>query len=191
MNSIKIGLIAEDQTDYEVLNIFTCKLIEESKFKFLHHFGHGCGKLKKKCAAWAKNLVDRGCNHIVVMHDLDDNKEKVLRKSIEEKIRNINCINRLILIPIFEVEAWLLSDSNALTKTFKIQNNIKDQINNPETIKDPKKHIGELVRKNCNIRYVNSIHNKKIAQEICIDELSRKCRSFKPFQDFINRCFNN
>ncbi len=55
--STKIGVIAEEQNDIDVLYQYTCKIIPENSFSFLRFVGHGCGKLRKKCRAWAENLL--------------------------------------------------------------------------------------------------------------------------------------
>ncbi len=72
---MRIGIIAEEASDVEVLYELTCKLMNENMFSFKKFIGHGCGKLHRKCTAWAENLLLRGCSHLVVIHDLDNNDE--------------------------------------------------------------------------------------------------------------------
>ena len=118
MRGVKIGVIAEEYNDIDVLYEFTCKLTLERNFSFSKFVGHGCGKLKRKCRAWSHNLIRRGCSHLVVMHDLDNNDEDRLRKELENSLSDITFTGHLILIPVYEIEAWLLSDSLALKQTF-------------------------------------------------------------------------
>jgi hypothetical protein len=54
--SIKIGVIAEESNDVEVLYEYTGKLIPANTFSFAQFVGHGCGKLRRKCRAWAGEL---------------------------------------------------------------------------------------------------------------------------------------
>jgi len=68
--SIRIGIIAEEQNDVEVMYALTCKLTAENNFSFRKFVGYGCGKLRKKCRAWAENLVAGGCTHLVVLSEV-------------------------------------------------------------------------------------------------------------------------
>ena len=62
--SIKIGVIAEEHNDVEVLLEYTAKLIARSSFSFARFVGHGCGAVRRKCRAWAENLVQtRVCRY--------------------------------------------------------------------------------------------------------------------------------
>jgi hypothetical protein len=187
--SVKIGVIAEEQNDIDVLYELTCKLTAENNFSFRKRLGHGCGRLRRKCNTWSRNLVEGGCSHLVVIHDLDTKDEDALRKELEASVRNIAYTGHLILIPIYEIEAWLLSDPLALKQTFsmKVVPNIKVH---PETIPQPKEYLRDIVWRYCRKRYVNTIHNKKIASVMQIERLS-VCHSFLPYPEFLNRHINN
>jgi hypothetical protein len=180
---LKIGVIAEEQNDVDVLYELTCKVIPENNFSFSKFIGHGCGKLRRKCKAWSKNLILRGCSHLVVMHDLDDNNENRLRKELEKILVDTGFTGHLILIPIFEIEAWLLFDMLALKETFSMKRNPKVS-QHPETIREPKKYLRDIVLNICNKHYINTIHNKRIANAISINKLSG-CRSFSPYPHFL------
>src|SRR5437870_1552366 len=112
--AISIGVIAEEKNDIEVLYEYTTKLVAENSFTFAQFVGHGCGKLRWKCRAWAENLVRRGCAHLVIIHDSDGGDESKLREELEKQIRTIEAKLFVVLIPIEEVEAWLLADAEAI-----------------------------------------------------------------------------
>jgi hypothetical protein len=59
---MKMGIIAEDDSDVAVLRELTLSLLKPSRIGFKHFVGHGCGKLRRKCRAWACNLVRQGCH---------------------------------------------------------------------------------------------------------------------------------
>jgi len=99
---MKIGVIAEDNNDVDVLYEITCKLTKENSFSFKKFVGHGSGMLRRKCTAWAKNLLLRGCTHLVVLHDLDENNENELRKKLNDCVKNIKFKGYVILIPVKE-----------------------------------------------------------------------------------------
>lgn len=177
-------MIAEEQNDIDVLYAFTCKLISESSFSFSKFIGHGCGKLRRKCRAWSHVLFQRGCSHLVVIHDLDTNDEGCLRQELEDSIEGINFIDRVILIPVYEIEAWLLSDPLAIKDTFSMSK-LPRISKHPETIRNPKEYLRDIVWKYCKKYYINTIHNKKIAEEIRIERLS-VCCSFAAYPEFLN-----
>ena len=178
-----IGVIAEEQNDVDVLYEFTSKIIPENAFSFRRFIGHGCGKLRHKCNAWAQNLIRRGCSHLVVMHDLDVNDENTLRHQLEESIRGLAFTGSLVLIPVHEIEAWLLCDGAALRHVFSMKKQPKVP-SNPEGIQSPKEHLRDLVWRTSRKHYVNTIHNRRIAASIPVASL-RVCRSFDPYPRFL------
>jgi hypothetical protein len=178
-----IGVIAEEANDVDVLYEFTCKLVGERRFSFKHFVGHGCGKLRRKCSAWAENLLQRGCTEIVVVHDLDENDEGALRKELTRAIENTGCKAYVILIPTHELEAWLLVDAIAIQKVFAMAK-LPRLPPRPETVPHPKEKLRDIVWQASRKRYVNTIHNRKIAAASRIAMLSA-CASFSPYPKFI------
>lgn len=189
MTGVRIGVIAEEHSDIDVLYEITCKLTSENNFSFSRFVAHGCGKLRRKCRAWSQNLVRRGCSHLVVIHDLDNNDECCLRKELEGTVSGIAFTSHLILIPVYEIEAWLLCDPLALKQTFGMSKTPKVPVH-PETVRDPKEHLRDIVWKNCKKHYINTIHNEKIARTITIERLS-VCPSFSPYPGFLDRSVND
>src|ERR1700691_5898347 len=63
------------------------------------------------------------------------------------------------------LEAWLLADHKAITKTFRFKKGLR-KIANPESINRPKEFLRDIIRRGSNNRvvYVNTVHNVKIAQ---------------------------
>lgn len=187
--SKKIGIIAEDNSDIDVISEIIKKYIDDSDFTIKKFVGNGCGKLKSKCSSWASMLLKSGCDHILLFHDLDRNDEGELLKELEGKIAKKDFPNSVIVIPVEEMEAWLLSDPQAIKKVFSLQKVPK--INkNSEAIKSPKEHLKEVVWKCGKKRYMNTAHNKKIAKEIDVEKL-KKCRSYVKLDSYITAAICN
>ena len=184
-----IGVIAEDRSDIEVLYALTCKLVEPSAFSFKPFIGQGCGKIRRKCAAWAKNLLERGCSHLIVIHDLDTKVEKTLRRDITQCIRGLRFRGYIVLIPVREIESWLLADPEAIRKTFNLEK-IPNIPKHPETILRPKEYLRDIVWKYGRKQYVNTIHNRRIADYVLIDRLPA-CASFSAYPPFVITVFHN
>ena len=183
----KIGIIAEEYNDVDVMYELTCKLISENSFSFAKFVGHGCGALRRKCGSWAKVLRNRGCSHLIILHDADRNNCGAIRKLLEDRIGAVQFRGTVILIPTEELEAWLLCDPAALKTVFKMRSEPSTPLR-PETVPNPKEFLGELVRKSSNTRYINTVHNQRIAKALEISTLGR-CPSFAAYPHFIQTSF--
>ncbi|NOU41732.1 MAG: DUF4276 family protein [Methylotenera sp.] len=178
-----IGIIAEDVSDVEIITEFLCKYMQKNKFSIKKFTGNGCGKLRNKCDSWASSLFKSGCDHVIVFHDLDRNDEKKLRKLLMEKVSTEKYPNSLIVIPIEEMEAWLLTDVEAIKQVFSLSK-APSEMHDCESVSSPKEHLEAMVWKISKKRYVNTIHNKKIAQLTSLDNLL-KCQSFSTFDKYV------
>ena len=105
-----IALITEDETDYWPVRIIIERILDRNNLTFKPKFGGGSGKLVGKCLAWSRELSVKGCNLLIIVHDLDRNDAKALEDNLKTKLTNSPISNRYICIPIEELEAWFLAD---------------------------------------------------------------------------------
>jgi hypothetical protein len=182
---VPLGIIAEDNSDVEVLKEIALAILRPKKCGVKRFVGNGCGRLRKKCGAWAEILVRQGCPWIIVAHDLDQNNEGKLRSELEHAIANVNARVTVVLIPIREIEAWLMYDSDALRIVFNGQRNPRLP-GDPESIHDPKKSLRNLVWQAFKKDYVSTIHNGRIASRIDLNQL-KKAKSFTRYPPFLNK----
>jgi hypothetical protein len=183
----KIGIIAEDPSDVEVLKLLARKITGKS-VSTAHFTGKGCGPLKKKTPGWCKDLAHKGCTKILLVHDLDRNDAKALRTTLEAILEKSTASTQAVVIPAEELEAWLLSDVSAITSALNLQKELK-AVHHPETIPSPKEYIRDKVwlLSNKTTAYVNSVHNKLIAERLDVGSVRRKCPSFKQFSEFFGK----
>jgi hypothetical protein len=181
--SKRIGIIAEDKSDVEVVTEILAKYMNRNAFTVKQFVGNGCGKLKQKCDSWAEMLIKSGCEHVFLFHDLDRNDEKELRKKLENKLTKKKFPNTFIVIPIEELEAWLLSDSVAIQKVFSLKK-IPKKISNCEQVSSPKEYLAAMVWSAERKKYVNTIHNRKISEHTSLENFMR-CPSFKELHDYL------
>jgi len=181
---MQIGVIAEEKNDVEVLYALTCKLINEHSFSFKPFIAHGCSQLRRKCMVWAENLLSRGCTHLVVLHDLDCNIENDLRAELNRYVRFVGFKGYVILIPVHEIEAWLLVDAKALQTVFTMKR-LPKLPKRPEDVPCPKEKLRDIIWRETKKHYVNTIHNKRIAGASRISKV-KTCRSFRPYPSFID-----
>ena len=180
---IRIGVIAEDDSDVKVLEAITEKIISKNSFSIKKMVGRGCAQLRRKCSRFARNLKDRDCSVLVVIHDLDRASEPALRQQLEKSIGETDFLAKIVLLPVEELEAWLLSDPEAIKLTFNMGRLPKIPVMT-HTIPSPKEYLERLVRQNSKSRYVNTIHNHKIARNLKLENIMR-CPSFCPYPSLL------
>lgn len=181
--SKKIGVIAEDSSDVSVINVILEKYLLSNEFSIKKFVGNGCGKLRNKCGAWANMLNKSGCEHIMVFHDRDRNQEKDIRDNLESKVCKEDFPNSIIIIPVEELEAWLLTDTKAIKSAFNLRKAPK-RISDCEAIESPKEFLRDVVWQIGKKRYLNTTHNKKIAEQSNVSNFLR-CKSYKPFDKYV------
>lgn len=182
-----VGVIAEDNSDFEALCTLIRRIAGNEKVAFKKKIGNGCGRIRHKCLAWSNELKDAGCHMLIVVHDRDRNDLELLRKDLTDKLKASTFSNRIICIPVEELEAWFLSDPQCIKTVFNLQRPPKIH-GSPEYINSPKEKIGELVRVISNDRrvYLNTSHNSRLAQVLSISEAVKKCPSFKELHEFVS-----
>lgn len=178
-----IGIIAEDNSDIDVIENILAKYTQRNQFSIKRWVGNGCAKLRSKCGIWTDTLFQRGCEHVLIFHDLDRNIETELRKTLLAKIPPAKFPKSVIVIPIEEMEAWLLSDSNAIKRTFNLKK-LPKKVSNCECVSSPKEHLAGIVWTLGKKRYLNTIHNKSISEHATLENF-RRCNSFKSFDRYV------
>jgi uncharacterized protein DUF4276 len=180
-----IGIIAEDDSDVAVIRELIGK-ITKTRYRVEEFAGGGSGKIVGKCFAWAQNLRDKGCTYLILVHDLDQARITDLRATLVAALNESPIRIHIIVIPVREIEAWLLADHEAITKVMKLKRPL-GQVSNPEAIQNPKEYLERLVytKSEHTRKYVNAIHNEQIAAACTASNL-RRCQLFLPLQQFIS-----
>ena len=89
-----------------------------------------------------------------------------------------------VVIPVQELEAWILADLASASNVFKSWK--PKPINNPETISDPKEHLIKLsLAENNKPRYSHALHNERLAKYIDLKTVAMKCPSFRTLEKFV------
>jgi len=179
---MSIGIIAEDNSDVDVMKAIALTILRPRNVAFKRFVGDGCGKLRRKCAAWATNLVRQGCRWVAVVHDLDTNEEESLRNTLTAAVDAANAEAAVVVIPRREIEAWLLYDASAIANAFGEVKRPRLP-GDPEMLTDPKRHLEQLVWRTYRKRYLNTVHNAKIALHIDVSHL-RRSNSFARYPVF-------
>ena len=181
----RIGVIAEDTSDVEVTKALLLKLKSPKSFCVRHFVGDGCGKLRNKCRAWAQQLHLRGCSALLLIHDLDRRDLAQLHRDLVAALEPCPITKHAIVIPIEEIEAWLMCDANALKRVFSLKK-LPKLPGNPELVTSPKERLESLIwiQSRKTRRYIHTVHNVTIAKQVTVSSL-RKCSAFRHFERFV------
>jgi hypothetical protein len=130
-----------------------------------------------------ENLIARGCTCIVVLHDSDGDDETKLRVELHRQIELLGVRYTVILIPVEELEAWLLADPDAIKTVFNMRTTPRIP-KHTENIRNPKEYLGRIVGKHSKAHYINTVHNRKIAAVQRMGTLA-VCPSFSRYPKFL------
>ena len=184
------GIIGEDASDVNVLKVLVRRLRQDAGVPIKVKGYAGCGEMLRKGVAQLCAFADLGCTRFIICHDADgpDPAERFHRVN-QELVRPAGIAGRCcVVIPVQELEAWILADIQAVTNVFASWH--PESVANPESIQSPKEHLERLSRAlNLRPRYSHATHNERVAKYLDLAMVKRKCPSFRPLQEFV--CPNN
>lgn len=179
------AILGEHRSDAETLKVLVRRIADDPRLSVkIMGFGGG-GELKNKGAKHLKNYARLGCTRFVVCHDADGPDPLATRDQVEARvIRPSGLGSCCVVVPVQEIEAWVLADIAAVTKIFSGWR--PEPISNPEGIKDPKEFLKRLSDEGVSRpRYSHATHNPRVANHLSLELLEKKCPSFRPFASFV------
>lgn len=185
------GILGEDTSDVDTLDILIRRLQAQHKLAITQNLKKGykgSGELLKKGYRTLEEWKRRGCTKFLVVQDADQKDVNIVHAEIAKNIVYPSgiAIGICIVIPVQEIEAWLLAD---IQKASLIFTSWKPKaVTNPESIPKPKEHLEKLSRQaNGKPRYIHATHNKQLAEHVSLELLAKRCPSFKPLEDLVIR----
>lgn len=184
--SLDVGLIVENRSDEDVISSLVSRLANR-KIRYRTFHSRGCGNLRSKCIAWALDLYSRGSRVLLVVQDLDENDLAGLRAELEKLVICSPFKKYCVVIPVREIEAWLLADEQGVKAAFSFKKTVSATVS-PELEKDAKGRLYDVIyiASEKRVEYVHTIHNKRIALQVDITKLQSKCPSFVLLSSFID-----
>jgi len=206
MGQIFVGLMAEGKTDYRFLKPIVEKVLTEIAFECkgqidvdvkIINSDKGASFIEFVSNASTKGHQELGITMLIIHVDADDttadatydNKINPAISYLSEQSEETHCKYIAPLVPVQEVESWMLADKQILikqigTKKSEVELNINGH---PESFTDPKSRIEEAIRigrsempkKLRDALQISDLYSY-LGQYIRIDNL----RSFDSFKDF-------
>ena len=184
------GIIGEDASDVNMLKVLVRRLRRDKGISILVKGYDGCAQMLRKGVAQLCPFADLGCTRFIICYDADgpDPTER-FRRVNQDLVSPAGIEGRCcVVIPVQELEAWILADIQAVTNVFTSW--YPESVANPESIQSPKEHLERLSRaSNRRPRYSHATHNHHVAKYLDLAMVQRKCRSFRPLQEFV--CADN
>lgn len=183
----KVGIIVEGVSDFDCIST----LISRTHKKYIRPEianARNCGSIKSKSDKFASVLKTKGCTHLIVVHDADKDNPTEITNKIKAKIKDSGFDDKhLICVPVEELEAWLLADTQNLNTYFAPKKPIQP-IPNPERVSSPKEHLERLVEKQgSQSTYFHTTDNAKLFETIDFTLVEKACPSFKHLYDFVKK----
>lgn len=183
------GVIGEDQSDVETLKVLIRRLAINPKVSVFAKGYGGCGEMLRKGAAQLKLFSKKGAVRFIVCYDADRENPETRLKEARQKIWDKAIANGIsgeccIVVPVQELEAWILADLSAVSNVIKSWS--PKDIASPELVNDPKEYLERLSREHQKPKYIHAVHNQKIAVHLDLEKVAKRCSSFVPLVEFVS-----
>lgn len=182
----RLGVIAEDMTDAETIQVLARRLVSPELPVELRA-SKTCTKLATKARVYAAELELKGCDRVVLIHDLDRtetgrlNDEAALRRRLEGwQGRRPS----LLCVPIEELEAWFWADPGVLAVVAGATTAAHAQ---PHLVVRPKEALQRLSRRGGKRPRYSTADNKALAGILDLDLCAARCPAFRDLRAFLER----
>ncbi len=183
----RVGVIGEDETDCAAVRVLIKRLIGP-KTRVEGRYGGGCAEVFRRASAWMHELAKAGCTRVIVVHDLDREKqngqlkdEQELRRKLE-RLAHPHTIERLVCIPVEELEAWFWCDPEVLKEVARRE--VVPSLH-PESIVNPKKKLVDLSRDKSGRAHFSTLNNKDLAEILDLSLCAARCPAFRSLVHFV------
>lgn len=187
------AILGEDKSDVEMLNTLVRRIAKTSNLTIRTKGYTGCSELLCKGAKQIKAYYALGISKFIICYDSDRSPAKEHYDAIIEKIIKKSGISGAFcaLVPIQEIESWILADLQAVAKIIPSWKPPKE-FSNPEMQNDPKEYLEKLSRAaNNKPLYVHAIHNPKVADHLNLEAIVNKCPSSLPLFEMVQGICEN
>lgn len=185
---VRFGLLAESQSDLETVRTLVRRISETKGAAFEGHYFTGCSSLVKGARHWTVDLAERGCGHIIIIHDLDCipgtqtlNDEAALRARIHQALRPIP-VPTLVCVPVEELEAWFWADDASVKRA---AGPTAKAAPDPAALRRPKEKLIRLSQRRGRPSSYSTNMNPQLAEKLNLEICAAKCPAFKNLRSFV------
>lgn len=185
----RYAVLGEDHSDAETLRVLIRRLAGNERLTVRTKGYDGCGQLLRKGARDLDEFLNQGYDRFVVAYDADRDEPALrlatARAQVVDRSRAASSAC-CIVVPVEEIEAWLLADVTAVSKRWPGWR--PEPIASPERVRSPKEHLEKLSRgSQKRPRYSHAVDNPILAGLIDLGVVAQKCPSFRVLVEFVGR----
>ncbi len=182
----RIAVLGEDESDAKTVQVLSRRILGNAKARFTTQGFGGIGDLLNKAGRMVVAKQKLGFNRFIVCVDADTERPDVRQQKTRSRLKELGLDDKrlCIVVPVRCIESWILADEKAFCRFFKIS--ICKSCSEPERLEDPRGHLRGLSRDSGQKpRYVHTIHNEHIANDLDLEILKKKCPSFLTLVNFL------
>ena len=183
------AVLAEDRSDVDALVVLVKRISNRANATVYRKGFSGCGELLNKASSHILDFALQGATHFIICHDSDGNDPENIRQAVRKAILpklNLSDYTHGIIVPVQELEAWMIADEEAIKRVIPSLD-IKPVLQ-PESVKSPKEWlISESRKGRSRPLYAPATYNARVAEQLDVDKVKKKCRSFAELVDFISQ----
>jgi Domain of unknown function (DUF4276) len=190
---MRYGIMGEDDSDVATLKVLIQRLAERHRLRcpvFSKKGYNGWAQMFRKGVAQLQLFDELQCAKVVICYDADgpEEKAKERRRKVEREIITPSKVAArcFALVPVQELEAWILADLDAVKKLITSLK-VPKEFSSPERVRNPKEKLITICR--CPLtrkqRYSPPQDNERVAPHLDLKVVEKKCPSFSSFVEFI------
>ncbi len=182
------GILGEDDSDAETLKVLVQRLAGNPRLTVKTKGYGGCSELLRKGAKQLQLFKMLSLTHFIVCHDADGpdpqpKRDEVIQRIVRPSGFTEDCC---IVIPVQELEAWILADIECASKIFSSWH--PSPIESPERIFKPKEYLERVSKEGKQRpRYRHATHNERMALHLDLDKVAKKCPAFGTLVSFVKK----
>ncbi|MCY2953486.1 MAG: DUF4276 family protein [Planctomycetota bacterium] len=179
------GVLGEDKSDVDTLKAIIRKIAGNESISICGHGFDSASQMLKRGESVIRLLADLGCRWFIIAYDADGSDPHARWQDVYSRVvKPAGIESYCIVIPVQELEAWILADIEAVTKVFTGW--CPTPIEYPEHIPKPKELLEKLSRDSKHRpRYSHATHNHRVAKYLDLEKVQQKCASIRPLINFV------
>jgi len=192
MSGVSFGILAEDDTDCAAVGVLVRRSaleVSPAPIGLRRYSGSGCGKLRRKAEPQMRAMARDGCAAVILVHDLDRNPEngqlndEAMLRSQLAALAVPSGLERLICIPVEELEAWFWSDPAIVGEVGRGKGKAHPS---PHLLASPKEALIRLSMAGDKKPRYSTNDNPKLAEKLALDVCAGRCRAFRELREFVH-----
>ncbi len=183
-----LAVLAEARSDADTMVVIIKRLLGNPRLSIMSKGFSGCGELRRKGTSHIRQFSARGAKRFVICHDADGPDPEPARQQVHKHIVAPAGVdqNACIIIPVQELEAWIIADEAAIQKV--IPSFSLPAVFQPESQTSPKEWLVRQSRRGrSRPLYAPEMHNPRVAEHLDLRVVGGKCPSFRPLPAFLGR----